>query len=124
MRNIARHLGTASAPAAIPEQRLHVRSYLDEHFTEKIVLEELASHVFLSRSHLCNQFRKHFGITIGNYVLRRRMSVAQRLLYDIKVRPREIAATVGCPDIYQFSKQFKKTFGMSPTKYRKQQLNS
>jgi len=52
------------------------------------------------------------------------MSVAQRLLYDINLRPGEIAATVGFPDIYQFSQQFKKTFGMSPTKYRKQHLHS
>ena len=122
MRSVARYLGTSSAPAAIPENMLLARRYLDQKFTQKIVLDELASEVFLSRSHLCNQFRRYFGITIGNYVLRRRMSVAQRLLFDVNLRPGEIAVAVGFPDIYQFSKQFKKTFGMSPARYRRQQF--
>jgi YesN/AraC family two-component response regulator len=48
------------------------------------------------------------------------MSIAQRMLYDFNLRPGEIARDVGYRDIYQFSKQFNKTFGVSPIQYRKQ----
>ncbi len=76
----------------------------------------------MSRSHLCHQFRKHFESTISEYVIRKRMAAAQRMLFEIDVRPGEIAEAIGYSDIYQFSKQFKKTFGVSPTAYRKLQM--
>lgn len=49
------------------------------------------------------------------------MAAAQRLLFEIHLRPGEIAEAVGYPDVFQFSKQFKKTFGMSPSEYRNRQ---
>lgn len=61
---------------------------------------------------------------ISEYVIRKRMSAAQRLLFEVDLRPGDIAEAVGYPDILQFSKQFKKTFGMSPTQYRKNQRPS
>lgn len=49
------------------------------------------------------------------------VTAAQRLLYEVELRPGEIAEADGYPDICQFSKQFKKRFGVSPTQYRKLQ---
>ncbi len=74
----------------------------------------------MSRSQLSHQFRDRFGTTNSSYAIRKHMSIAQRLLYDLSIRPGEIAKEVGYPDIYQFSKQFKKTFGVSPAEYRNQ----
>ena len=119
-RSIARQLRKRDEQYQIPAGLLKVRRHLDEHFTETIPLDDLARIACMSRSHLCHQFREYFGMTTTNYVIRKRMSMAQRLLYDINLRPGEIAREVGYPDIYQFSKQFKKTFGVSPTRYRQQ----
>ena len=76
----------------------------------------------MSNSHLCHEFRNAFDTNIRKYIIRKRMSVAQHMLYDVNLRINEIADSVGYPDIYQFSKQFKKTFGVSPTQYRKIQF--
>lgn len=119
-RSLARYLQTRDPQHSIPESLLKIRAYLDDHFTEATPLNELTRIARMSRSHLCHQFRNHFGTTISSYVVRKRMSIAQRLLYDLHIRPGEIAKIVGYPDIYQFSKQFKKTFGVSPTQYRNQ----
>ena len=119
-RSIARHLRTRDPQRCIPPSILKVREHLDEHFTETTPLDNLAKIACMSRSHVCHQFRDHFGTSISSYVVRKRMSIAQRLLFDLNLRPGEIAKEVGYPDIYQFSKQFKKTFGVSPTEYRKQ----
>lgn len=119
-RSLARFLQTRDPQHRIPPALLKVRDHLNEHFTELTPLDELAQIACMSRSHLSHQFREHFGTTISSYVIRKRMSIAQRLLYDLSVRPGEIAKRVGYPDIYQFSKQFKKTFAVCPSEYRKQ----
>lgn len=123
-RGVARNLRSGDFKLRIPESLLRVRRYLDEHFTETTRLDELTRIACMSRSHLCHQFREYFGTTISSYAIRRRMSIAQRLLYDINLRPGEIAKEVGYPDIYQFSKQFKKTFGVSPTQYRRRHVDA
>jgi AraC-like DNA-binding protein len=121
-RSMARHLETRDPHRQIPKALLEVRAHLDDHFAETPELDLLARLARMSRSHLCHQFRRHFKTTISSYVVRKRMSIAQRLLYDLELRPGEIAKEVGYPDIYQFSKQFKKTFGVSPMNYRKQHM--
>jgi len=123
-RCVARHLQTRDPQHRMPPSLLRVREYLDEHFTHATPLDDLAKIARMSRSHLCHQFREHFGTTVSSYVVRKRMSIAQRLLFDLTMRPGEIAKEVGYPDIYQFSKQFKKTFGVSPSDYRKQHSRS
>jgi AraC-like DNA-binding protein len=85
------------------------------------VLDELSGIANMSRSHLCHQFRFYFKTSISNYVTRKRMAIAQSLLFNIDMRLTQIAEILGYSDIYQFSKQFKKTFGVSPSQYRKQQ---
>lgn len=105
----------------IPEGLTRVRRFLDADFRRIPPLDHLAQLAAMSRSHLCHRFRECFDSSISEYVIRKRMAAAQRLLYEIDLQPGEIAEAVGYSDIYQFSKQFKKTFGVSPTQYRKQQ---
>jgi AraC-like DNA-binding protein len=120
-RGIRRQIQPRDPLMAIPPGLLRVRRYLDADFRHIPPLDELAELAALSRSHLCNRFRECFGSSIREYVIRKRMAAAQRLLYEVELRPGEIAEAVGYPDIYQFSKQFKKRFGVSPTRYRKLQ---
>lgn len=121
-RSVARHIRDVAPAHRIPEGLLRVQSHLDTHFTSQTPLDDLARIAAMSRSYLCHQFRDYFDSSISEYVIRKRMSAAQRMLFDLSFRPGEIAEAVGYPDIYQFSKQFKKSFGLSPSQYRKQQV--
>ena len=121
-RALGRHLRTEAAGSRIPSALLRVRDHLDRSFTEPIVLDKLAAQASMSRSHLCHQFRKVFGCNISSHVIRRRMSIAERLLLDDSKTITAIGTEVGYADVFQFSKQFKKTFGMSPSQYRKKQI--
>ena len=118
--SISRALKHDTVQAASPTMN-RIRIHLDEHFKERLSLDELATMAGMSSSHLCHQFRTTFDTNIRKYIIRKRMSVAQRMLYHVNLRISEIAESVGYPDIYQFSKQFKKSFGLSPTQYRDQQ---
>ncbi len=120
-RGIRRQICLDDSAKEIPAALVRVRRHLDSDFRQIPPLDELARTAAMSRSHLCHQFREHFGSSISEYVIRKRMSAAQRLLYEVELRPGDIAEAVGYPDIYQFSKQFKKTFGVSPTQYRRDQ---
>lgn len=123
-RSIARQLNSKDLIMNIPIALLTVKNYLDENFEKPIVLNDLATLAGISRSHLCHKFRAFFETSISHYVIRKRMAIAQRLLFDVEMRLGKIATEVGYSDIYQFSKQFKKTFGISPSQYRAQQQNT
>ena len=118
-RSLARFLKTRDPHRSVPPSLLLVRDHLDGNFMKMTPLDDLAKIASMSRSHLSHLFCKVFGTTISRYVIRKRKSVAERLLYDLSIRPGEIEKEVGYLDIYQFSKQFNKAFGVSPTEYRK-----
>jgi AraC-like DNA-binding protein len=121
-RGVRRQVTTRNTVAAIPPGLMRVRHHLDVDFQRIPPLQELAAIAAMSESHLCHRFREFFGSSISEYVIRKRMAAAQRMLYNPDMRSGEIAEAVGYPDIYQFCKQFKKTFGVSPTQYRQQQV--
>ena len=121
-RAIRRQIRPGESAKQIPEALLKVRRFLDADYRQIPPLDELAELASISRSHLCHRFQEYFGSSISGYVIRKRMSAAQRLLFEVELRISDIAVAVGYPDIYQFSKQFKKTFGISPSEYRKNQV--
>ena len=120
-RGMRRQIQPETATNTIPIAIVRVRRRLDADFRSIPPLDELAQLAAMSRSHLCHQFRNHYKSSISEYVIRKRMATAQRLLFEVNLRPGEIAEAVGYPDIFQFSKQFKKTFGVSPSEYRSRQ---
>lgn len=123
-RGIRRQIQPEAAANPIPHALVRVRRRLDAEFQSIPSLDELARLAAMSRSHLCHQFREHYHSSISEYVIRKRMAAAQRLLFEVQLRPGEIAEAVGYPDIFQFSKQFKKSFGVSPSEYRRRQMRS
>jgi AraC family transcriptional regulator of arabinose operon len=101
-----------------PDRLLEIRSYLEQNFTARIRLADLARRAGWSEPHLCTEFRRYFGIPIIQFILQLRMSQANYLLRDQGRRVGEIADEVGYPDLFTFSKMFKRHFGISPKKFR------
>lgn len=121
VRKVARH-AFQKAELAIPARLLEVRSHVEQHFTKPLRLEDLARRAGWSVPHFCTEFRRFFGIPVIQFVLQLRMSQATYLLRDRDRRIGEIAEAVGYPDLYAFSKMFKRSLGISPRKFR--ELNS
>lgn len=63
-------------------------------------------------------FKKAIGISPGQYMLRRRMDEASRLLRSTTMRISEISTSLGYTTQYEFSNQFKRQFGVFPTRFR------
>jgi len=120
---LARHIFHKSKQLA-PACLLAIRAYVEQHFTERLRLSDLAKRAGWSEPHLCTEFRRFFGIPVIQYVQQLRINQATYLLRDHNQRISEIAAALGYPDLYAFSKMFKHYVGVSPKKFRELNLQS
>lgn len=96
-----------------------VKDYLDRHFTEKIVLDELAGRFFINKHYLLRVFKEQYGVTINNYVLNARITKAKGLLRFTDRTIEAVGAECGFDDPNYFARAFKKVVGMTPGSYRK-----
>jgi AraC-like DNA-binding protein len=85
--------------------------------------EEEARRLNMSLVHLRRRFRERTGIPPHRFLLRARVESASQLLRATTKPIKEIAVTVGLPDVFHFSKQFKAHFHFSPASYRAEMRN-
>lgn len=96
-----------------------VRRYLDEHVGQLVSIQELAESIYRSPDYLIKHFKKEVGMTPYQYLLKRKMVVAERLLRDTMLPVKEVAEHLGYEDAHYFSGLFKKEKGVSPKQFRK-----
>lgn len=94
-------------------------SYIENHYTEQITVEDVARKLGYSESHIHRIFKNATGMGIIKYVNRYRVEQAcKELIYTDKKITR-IALDNGFEHGKNFSKVFRDCMGMSPTDYRK-----
>lgn len=96
-----------------------MKQYIQGHFAENLLLEDIVSAADLSYSYGSSMFKKETGITITQYLTQVRMEEAQRLIRETNLTINEVACKVGYTDTRYFSKLFIKTVGIKPVDYRK-----
>lgn len=97
--------------------------YIQEHYSESITLESIATILNYSVPHLSALFKKGTGYSLIGYLIRIRIDKAASLLVETDVTLREIAASVGYKDPYYFGRLFKKYRGVSPARFRARELD-
>lgn len=95
-----------------------VQEFIEAHLAEEITLSRAARHVFMSPSYLSRLFREQTSEGFSEYVTRRKMEEARRLLEQGEVKIYEVAAAVGYADPAYFGRVFRRYFGMTPSEYR------
>ena len=95
-----------------------VFQYIEEHYHERISVDQLAAVASLSRFHFSRQFKELTNKTVSDYVNFVRVSKAETLLRHSSLSISEIAAATGFTDIYYFSKLFKAHKQTSPSRFR------
>ena len=94
-------------------------SYVNEHYTEKLSLEDAADYVGFSREYFCRFFKQHMGLTFLRYLNEVRISHAGRLLSSTDLSISEIMNTCGFTNQTIFNRLFKEIYGMTPRQARK-----
>lgn len=95
-----------------------VMEYVKKNFSKKISLEDVAKHVYLSRSYLSSIFKEETGQSLFSYINQVRVEKSKLYLLDNNVSLVDVAALCGFEDQSYFTKVFKKETGLSPKKYR------
>lgn len=95
-----------------------IKLYIDNNYTKKISLSEISSEFFVSKFHLSREFKRFYGITIGDYISVRRITLAKELLRFTDKSIEEIAILCGIPDANYFTKVFHKIEECSPSEFR------
>ena len=96
-------------------------TYLNEHYSQKISLDQIAHNMYLSPVYISKIFKEETGESPINYLIKIRLKKAKDTLENSRNGSiKSIANSVGYDDVYHFSKLFKKYYGMSPQNYRKQ----
>ena len=93
-------------------------NYIHKNFSTISSIEEIASQLFVSYSHLRNVFKKELGITIYDYLLSVRMEEAKKLLSASKMNLTQIAYKVGYSDYDYFKTVFAKYNGITPREFQ------
>lgn len=94
-------------------------SYIDEHYMEKLTLEEVAQSVNLNPSYFSHTFKKEMNISFSQYLNNVRIKQSQYLLKNTDHTIQDIALEVGYESQHYFSRMFKKHSNLSPSAYRK-----
>ena len=99
---------------------VEVKAYLDEHYNEKISLENLSGLFFIDKYYMAKSFRAQFGVNISTYLQNLRITKAKQLLRFSSKTVEEIGYEVGIGNLAYFSRVFKSVEGVSPKIYREQ----
>lgn len=104
----------------IPECRQEIENacrFMEQHFAERIVLDQICRQAGLSKSTLLRAFTKTKGITPYRYLETVRINEAKNLLSD-GVSPLDAAIRTGFSDQSHFTNYFTRFIGLAPGVYR------
>ena len=102
----------------------YVRKYIDEAleiihtcYMDELSIKQIAQKLNISHNHLTTLFKVEMNMSPKQYLINYRMEIAANLLSIYKKSIAVVAASVGYPDQFVFSRTFKAHFGASPTQY-------
>ena len=96
-----------------------VINYIDEHYKEKIYIEELSAMINVSPDYFTKMFKESIGKTPIDYINGMRVNSAMELLCTTEMPMTEIADSIGFCNPNYFHKIFKQYMLTSPLAYRK-----
>ena len=121
MLEIIGEIGRRSARSSENHQPMwlrQAREILNENFSERTSLSELARLVGVHPVYLSGTFRKHFKYTIGEYVRRLRIEFASREISETNAPLADIALASGFSHQGHFTRSFKRLTGLTPGQFR------
>ncbi len=96
----------------------NAKAYIQEHYMEKLTLQDVADKCYISQWHLSKLINKYTGSSFYDLLNSVRIERAKALLADPRFKIGDIVEQVGFSDAAHFARVFKRTVGMSANEYR------
>lgn len=99
-----------------------IMSYTEKNLSANLTVEKIANALFTSAAKIRKVFKAETGITIGKYIDDCLMFAAELDVRCKDLSIRQISENLGFCDQFYFSRCFARHYGLSPLKYRKEQI--
>lgn len=96
-----------------------IQEYVHEHIDEEISRSKLAEELYISPEYLSRLFKKEKGITLSDYIILEKMSLAYSYIQNTDMSVSDIAVKTGYKNFSYFSQAFKKIYHESPMQMRR-----
>ena len=93
--------------------------FIEEHYGEKITVQEAAERCYYSQSHFMKYFRQYMGVSFVEYLNSYRIFRAAGLLKTTDQPVTRIAQSCGFDNLSYFNRLFRRMYQMTPVQYRK-----
>jgi AraC family transcriptional regulator len=121
VRGVVGHAARLATAGKLARDRLaRVLDYIESRLDEPLTLAEIAAEANLSPFHFSRSFKRTLGISLANYVARRRIERASTLLLQSRQPLAGIALAVGFESQASFTRRFQRETGLSPGRFRKE----
>ncbi|MEG1848625.1 MAG: AraC family transcriptional regulator [Lachnospiraceae bacterium] len=94
-----------------------VISYMEENLSKHLTIEQICRDNLMGRSILQKLFREHTEYSVIDYFSSMKINMAKQLMREQHMNFTQISDFLGYNSIHYFSRQFKKTTGMTPSEY-------
>lgn len=116
---LARCVDTDTFKKAHSDNFQKVINYIHANLHSKLSVEEISRAFNYEKSYFCRKFKKVTGVTATEYIRLSRLEEARNMLEKTTKSIMNIAISCGFHDSAYFINCFKKIYGISPLKYRK-----
>jgi len=111
--------GDQAGSYSINEKLKVIREYIADHCDEKLTLDMLSEHFFISKFYLVREYKRKYGVTIAGDINAFRISKSKSMLRFSSDSIENISLACGFKECGYFIKVFKMSEGMTPLAYRK-----
>lgn len=91
--------------------------YIDQHYKEITDIRAVAKELGYSYTYLAHVFKEKMDMTIGNYIIKKKMEEAKELLRTGRMNVSQVAERLNYMSVQSFSNSFKKANGISPVEF-------
>lgn len=103
---------------AISQTSVTIKKFIDENYHRSIKVEEIGKLMGINQNIIRREFKAKYNITISHYISELRMLKAKKLIANKDIMIKEIAIECGYEYLQNFTRAFKKKFGISPENLR------
>lgn len=96
--------------------KINILDFLEKNFTNDLSMEEIANYTGRSLATFKRDFAKISELTPQRWLIRRRLEAAHELIQSGQKKVSEVCFDVGFKNLSHFSKSYKDTYGIAPTK--------